>query len=227
MRALAQHDAYFVPIGLAARFGRTEFDRMVQLSAQGGPPPGEVYVFSDESCLDLVVKTPLGNFVTPVSGVEWLTHLDPRQDVKVKVNPGGPQAHFWYMGKDAVPLAKLWGEAVELEQLMVKNDQVALAATLRRFTAFTILALPSGAVATAPGAGNYENPAMIFTAPDCFQKVLASEPLAGLRPVHVTGKELFELLPRAGVDGMVFNPLGPGVAAAYPLALINRVLMLS
>jgi hypothetical protein len=225
MRAIASHDSFFVPLGFATRFERTEFERIVQLGKTGGPPPGEVYVFSDESCLDLVANTPLGGFVTPVSGVEWLSRLDEAQDVKVKVNPGGPQAHFWFMGKDAVPLARLWGQAIGLEQLMVANDLKVLALAMKAFEGFTVLSLPNGAIATAQGTGGYENPAMLFTAPDCFEKVLAQAP--GLKPVHMTGAQLFHTLPRAGVDGIVFNPLGPGVAAAYPLSLITGPVQLS
>lgn len=225
MRALATHDAYFVPLGYAPRLGRSEFERIVMLGKDGAPPPGEVYVFSDEACLELVAKTPLGGFVTPVSGVEWLSALDGAHDVKVKVNPGGPQHDFWFMGKDAVPLAKLWGRAVGLEQLMVAGNLKVLATALEQFEGFTVLALPNGAVATAQGTGGYENPAMVFTAPDCFQKVLGQAP--GLKPVHLTGTQLFHMLPRAGVDGLVFNPLGPGVAAAYPLSLITGPVQLS
>jgi hypothetical protein len=225
MRAIASHGDFFVPLSFATRFERTEFERIVQLGKEGGPPPGEVYVFSDESCLDLVAKTPLGGFVTPVSGVEWLSKLDESQDVKVKLNPGGPQAHFWFMSQEAVPLARRWGQAVGLEQLMVANDLKVLAAGLKAFDGFTVLALPNGSVATAQGTGGYENPAMVFTTPDCFEKVLQQAPT--LKPVHLTGTQLFHMLPRAGVDGMVFNPLGPGTAAAYPLSLITGPVQLS
>lgn len=225
MRAIATHEEYFVPLGFAPRLGRSEFERIVMLGKDGAPPPGEVYAFSDESCLDLVAKTPLGGFVTPVSGIEWLSQLSADEDVKVKINPGGPQAHFWFMGKEALPLAKLWGQAVGLEKLMVAGNLEVLAKAMKAFEGYTVLALPNGAIATAQGTGGYENPAMLFTAPDCFQKVLAQAP--GLKPVHMTGTQIFHTLPRAGVDGIVFNPLGPGVAAAYPLTLITGPVQLS
>ena len=75
MRALASHPDYFVPIGFAPTLGRSEFDRIVVLSTQGGPPAGELYVFTDEACLDLVAQQPMGSFVTPVSGIELFCAL--------------------------------------------------------------------------------------------------------------------------------------------------------
>jgi hypothetical protein len=48
-----------------------------------------------------------------------------------------------------------------------------------------------------------------------------------LQPQHLGARELFELLPRAGVDGIAFNPLGPGSTAVFPLSLGVSVLQLS
>lgn len=226
MRALATHDGYFVPIGFAPLLGRSLFERIVQLSPSGAPPPGELYVFTDEACLDLVVKQPLGNFVTPVSGLELLCAL-PDELVKLKVNPGGPLEHFWFVGKEAIPLARLWGRAARLEALLADGatTREALAAALRTFEGFTILVHPNGAVATAQGLGGCRNPAMVFTSPDSFERVLAAA--EGTRAAHLTGRELFELLPRAGVDGLVFNPMGPGPQVAFPLSLVASVLQLA
>jgi hypothetical protein len=41
------------------------------------------------------------------------------------------------------------------------------------------------------------------------------------------GPRLFELLPRAGVDGIAFNVVGPGPTAFFPLSLGVDVLQLS
>jgi hypothetical protein len=229
MRALASHDAYFVPIGFAPTLGRSEFERIVMFSEKGGPPQGELYVFTDESCLDLLGKQPLGSFVTPVSGIELFCAL-PEQSgpiTKMKVNPGGSLAHFWFMGADAIPLARLWGRAIRLETLLgnPKMPKAALHAALRTFEAYTILVHSNGGVATAQGMGGYKNPAMVFTSPDSFEKVQAE--VAGLHTAHLTGAELFEMLPRAGVDGIVFNPMGPGPQAFFPLSLGVSVLQLS
>ncbi len=226
MRALASHEGYFVQLGFAPNLGRSEFERIVMLGKNGAPPPGELYVFTDESCLDLVATQPLGGFVTPVTGIELFCALEDGL-VKMKVNVGGPLEHFWFVGKDAVPLARLWGRAVRLEALLatpeVRKD--ALAAALRTFEAFTLLVHPNDSVATAVGAGGFENPAMVFTSPDSYERVLEKNP--GMRTAHVSGRELFELLPRAGVDGIVFNPMGPGATAVMPLSVGVSVLQLS
>jgi hypothetical protein len=226
LRALVSHDGWFVPLGFAPRLGRTEFERIVQLSERGGPPPGELYVFTDEACLDLVVKEPLGSFVTPVTGVELFCALDDDL-VKVKVNPGSPLEHFWYLGRDAVGLGRLWGQAVRVERLLAdaSASKEALWAALRTFEGFTVLVHPNGALATAVNLGGFRNSAMVFTAPDC---VAAMEPQApGTTRAHLRGRELFELLPRAGVDSVVFNPVGPGTRAVLPLSVVASVLQLA
>jgi hypothetical protein len=237
MRALASHPAYFVPIGFAPVLGRNQFDRIVMLSEKGGPPQGELYVFTDESCLELVGAQPLGSFVTPVSGIELFCALEPKLG-KLKVNPGGTLEHFWFVGAEALPLARLWGRAVRLETLLATPSKsnkapggdgvgrrTGLHAALRTFEAYTILVHPNDAVATAQGMGGFKNPAMVFTSPDSFERVQAQAP--GTRAAHLDAKALFELLPRAGVDGIVFNPMGPGPSAFFPLNLGVSVLQLS
>jgi hypothetical protein len=229
LRALVAHEGYFVPIGFAPELGRSLFERIVQLSEAGVPPKGELYVFSDETCLDLVSEQPLGSFVAPVSGLELFCALpEPGRGLtKLKVNPGGRQDHFWFMGEEALPLARLWGQALRLEALLAapERSRAGLHAALRTFEGFTLLATAQDAVATAQGAGGLKNPAMVFTAPDAVERVLAQ--VKGLRAVHLSGTQLFELLPRAGVDGVVFNVMGPGPAAAFPLSLATSVLQLS
>ena len=226
MRALASHPGYFVPLGFAPVIGRSEFERIVMLSEKGGPPQGELYVFSDESCLDLVSQQPLGSFVTPVSGIELFCALEQKIG-KLKVNPGGTIEHFWFVGAEAIGLARLWGRAIRLEALLSEpsRSRAGLHAALRTFEAFTILVHPNDAVATGQGLGCFKNPAMVFTSPDSFERVLAQAP--SMRVQHVSGKELFELLPRAGVDGIAFNTMGPGPAVCFPLSIGVNVLQLS
>jgi hypothetical protein len=228
MRALATHEHYFVPIGFAPALGRNEYERIVMLSQQGVPPKGELYVFTDEHCLDLVAEQPLGSFVTPVSGLELLCALPEDGSVtKLKVNPGGSLSRFWFMGDDALPLARLWGRAIRLEALLAdpSRSKAGLHAALRTFEGFTVLVNEKDAVATARGAGGFQNPAMVFTSPDSFQAVLGQVP--ALQPVTMDGPRLFELLPRAGVDGIAFNVVGPGPTAFFPLSLGVDVLQLS
>lgn len=228
MRALVTHDDYFVPIGFAPAIGRHEYERIVMLSQKGVPPRGELYVFTDERCLDLVSEQPLGSFVTPVTGVELFCAMPTDGSVaKLKVNPGGTLKHFWFVGDDALPLTRLWGRAIRLEKLLAEPERSkeGLHAALRTFEGFTILVNEKDAVTTAQGAGGFQNPAMVFTSPDSFERVLGQFPQ--LRPVTMSGPELFELLPRAGVDGIAFNVMGPGATAYFPLSLGAQVLQLS
>ena len=125
MRALATHPAYFVPLGFAPTLGRSEFERIVMLSTKGGPPAGELYVFTDESCLDLVAKQPLGSFVTPVSGIELFCALE-EQVGKWKVNPGGGLEHFGFVPNVRVEVVDDHGQPVppgEQGEIRVFSDR--------------------------------------------------------------------------------------------------------
>jgi hypothetical protein len=227
MRALASHPDYFVPISFAPTLGRSEFERILMISAKGGPAARELYVFTDEEIIHSLGQQPLGSFVTPVSGIELFCALPVETLKKLKVNPGGKLEQFWFVGTEAIPLARLWGRAVRLEALLAEPERskAGLHAALRTFEAYSILAHPNGAVATAQGMGGFKNPAMVFTSPDSFEKVLAQAP--SMRVDHLNAQQLFELLPRAGVDGIVFNPLGPGATASFPLSLGTSVLQLA
>lgn len=222
MRALVSHEQWFVPLGFAPSLGRSEFDRIVSLGKNGAPPPGELYLFTDESCLDLVAKEPLGGFVHPVTGLELFCALDEAW-VKVKVNPGGPIEHFWFIAKDAIPLARRWGQALRLEALLAdpQRSRAGLFAALRSFDGFSVLAHANGGVATAVGMEGFRNPAMVFTSPDSLERMAAHAP--GTDAVHLDATQLFELLPRAGVDGLVFNPMGPGPCVGFPLSVGNSI----
>jgi hypothetical protein len=227
MRALVQHDGYFVPLGFAPHLSRSEFERIVMLGKNGAPPPLELYLFTDEPCVDAVADKPLGGLVAPVSGIEVFCAL-PAELRKLKVNPGGAMEHFWFIDQGAMPLARLWGQAIRLETLLAESKNQpspALNAALRSFEGFSLLTHPTGAVATAVGALGLQNPAMICTSPDSLARLQAQAP--GTSATYLSGRALFDLLPRAGVDGMVFNLVGPGPSAALPLSAIAGILQLS
>lgn len=94
----------------------------------------------------------------------------------------------------------------------------------------------SGPVITLPNQGAMSNPAAAFTAPDCadmFLSKLGDEQRASLHQAVVGGGALMEGALRLGIDGLLFNPFGPGATYAFPFndlgtdeAQPSRVLML-
>ncbi len=224
MRVLASHPAYFVPAAFAPELGRELFDRLVAMSESGGPPAGELYAFTDESCLRLLADRQVGRYLGPVSGMELFCAAEKLPLAKLKVNPGGPVAHFWFIGGEALPLAALWARAMRLESVLAELPSPptalneGLLSALREFSAYTVLMHPTEDwVATENGVGGFKHSAMVFTAPDCSERAQASRP--GLREVILGGGQLFEFLSKANMDGIVFNPMGPGPRVSFPASL--------
>ncbi len=79
------------------------------------------------------------------------------------------------------------------------------------FNSYLLFVNAQRVVATAMGAGGLKNPAMLFTAPDCFDAALAHfKGAPGLTQATVTGATFFSNFDGYGIDGAVINLCGPG-----------------
>lgn len=69
------------------------------------------------------------------------------------------------------------------------------------------------------------NPAMVFTTPDCRDAALAQigSAASGLTPMILTGEALFGQFDKLGIDGMVLNMCGPAAPKALPLGLCQGI----
>ena len=83
-------------------------------------------------------------------------------------------------------------------------------------------------IAFAPDPEGGRSLAAIFTAQDALQLFVVATPARGtdgLVSVRLSGKELFAMVQQQeGLDGLVFNPAGPGQAIALSCAIAADVL---
>lgn len=227
MRALCEYDGWYAPMELAlAAFKTNVFEHASLWGAQSQVAPGKLYFFTDRAAGEAALrKVQLGGYVSPLSGATLFANL-PSGFSELRVNPANPQEEGWFIAGDAFDLARLWGQAIALEQVFAKKRESAnIVDQLIDFPGYTIFTFPNGSVAYAMGIEGYQNPAMVFTAPDCA--ALAQEKLgaqaAALKRVTVSGEALFAAFPRLAVDGMVFNPFGPGTAKMFDAKLCQSL----
>lgn len=225
MRALMTFDNWLAPAVFASEVLATNL--LQKLFILGDPstiPQDELWFFTDETAAHTAQAkgASLGVYANGVPGVRAFAAL-PAHLRAAKVNIGSDPAEGWFIPQDAFALTGLWASAIALESWLREPESPEKLKALRDFTGYTVLIIPQqDAIATAQGAGGLKNPAMVFTAPDCAAKVLKQAPQ--LTQNVVSGERLFTLLPSQGVDGVIFNPLGPGPKLAFDLSLCRRVL---
>lgn len=218
LRALCEHTEWVVPAGFAAvALKQTMFERISIWGAESKVPPKKLYLFTDRAAAELAAaKVQLGPYAMPIAGARLFAALPSGFD-ELHVNPASPQEQCWFMGGDALGLGALWGQAIDIEQVLTKKAEGNLVEMLIAFPGFTSFAVPGGAIATAVGAAGLKNPAMVFTAPDCAD--LAVEKLgpqaSQLKRVVTSGEQLFSAYPKLGVDGVLLNPFGPGPVKVF------------
>lgn len=226
MRALVSHRGWFVPIDFFAgcRGDGARADQILILSAESQAPPGNLWLFTDEGAARFAQSkgVSLGAFAGRMSGTELFGAVG-RQHQTVYVNPGSPRERTWvFQEGSATNVGGLWAEAVTLEESFA-GWQAAGApdlGALEGYRAFVLYDFVSGPVVTLPGRGGMSNPAAAFTAPDCagvFLGLLSEEQRGQLRPVTIDGRSLLAN-PPPGIDGLLFNPFGPGATYALPLS---------
>jgi hypothetical protein len=115
----------------------------------------------------------------------------------------------------------IWADAIALEESFEQwrrtgtPDKTAVIG----YRAFLVFNHTSGPVITLPQQGGMSNPAVVFTAPDCadmFLSKLGDEQRAQLQQAVTGGEVLLDSGPQMGIDGLLFNPFGPGATYAFP-----------
>lgn len=208
MRALTEHDDWYVPAALAD-----------DAWGEGGPrldvfgeavPTKVLTVFTDPESATLAARYPLGPYVGGVPGVALLAAMDERYTDLV-VNPASPREHQWYVSAAGFAIARNWAASVGVERALAATrsaDPPPIGA-LRAFTGYQLLfARAEGELATVYLPDVPGPLAMGFLASD-----RADEFLAGIGPdgrdaahlVEMDGVAAFELLRDEKVAGVVLN----------------------
>ena len=226
MRALVSHRGWYVPLGFLAecRGDGSRADSVLILSNESQVPPGNLWLFTDEAAALLAQSkgAVLGAYAGRMPGTELFGAVGPEHRT-VYVNPGSTPTRTWvFQEGSAAEAGGLWAAAVALEESFARwqmTGEPDLSA-LEDYPGFVLYNFASGPVVTLPNQGGMSNPAAAFTTPDCagaFLRLLGEEQRAQLRQVTIDGKSLLENLPR-GIDGLLFNPFGPGATYSLPFA---------
>jgi hypothetical protein len=225
MRALVSHRGWLVPATLVAESGEQAgvADNLTMFSAETRLPPGELWIFTDREAADLAqaAGASLGAYAGGVAGTKLFSRISP--DAKtVRVNPYSPRERTWTFSEgSASQVGGIWADAIALEENFERWRQTGSPdkTAVGNYRAFLVFNHTSGPVITLPNQGGMSNPAVAFTAPDCadmFLSKLGEEQRASLRQAVAGGEALMEGARRLGVDGLLFNPFGPGVTYAFP-----------
>jgi hypothetical protein len=225
MRALVSHRSWLVPALLVAPGGEQSgvVDNLTLFSAETLLPPGELWIFTDRQAADLAQASgaSLGAYAGGVAGTKLFRSIDPNIET-VRVNPYSPRERTWIFSEgSASGVGGIWADAIALEEKFdewrqtCKPDKTAVG----NYRAFLVFNHSSGPVITLPNQGGMSNPAAAFTAPDCadmFLSKLGNEQRASLLQAVAGGEALMEGALRLGIDGLLFNPFGPGATYAFP-----------
>jgi hypothetical protein len=241
MRALVSHRSWLVPALLVAPGDEQAgvVDNLTMFGAETLLPPGELWIFTDRQAADLAQASgaSLGAYAGGVAGIKLFRSISP--DTKtVRVNPYSPREQTWIFSEgSAFDMGRIWADAIALEENFEQWRQTGNPdkTAVGNYRAFLVFNHSSGPVITLPNQGAMSNPAAVFTAPDCadmFLSKLGDEQRASLHQAVVGGEALMEGALRLGIDGLLFNPFGPGVTYAFPFnelsmdeAQPSRVLM--
>ncbi|HEY9401705.1 MAG TPA: hypothetical protein VIQ24_03350 [Pyrinomonadaceae bacterium] len=225
MRALVSHRGWLVPASLVAQSGEQAgvVDNITMYGAETRLPPGELWIFTDREAADLAqaAGASLGAYAGGIAGTKLFRSIDP--DTKtVRVNPYSPRERTWIFSEgSATGAGRIWADAITLEENFERWRQTGNPdkTAVGSYRAFLVFNHSSGPVITLPNQGGMSNPAAAFTAPDCadmFLSKLGEEQRASLRQAVAGGEALMEGATRLGIDGLLFNPFGPGVTYAFP-----------
>jgi hypothetical protein len=225
LRSLVSYNGWLVEASLAMHvMGETVFEHALLLGTPSSIPPDQLWFYTDKDSAHQAVSkgARLGTYVGGVPGIR-LFAATPTNFDSLSVNIGCPKDETWFIPNESFALVALWAQALALESRLVEPDSPEKFAAMRDYVGYIFFIHPEqDAIATAVGMGGLKNPAMVFTAIDCAQAIAKKYP--HLQRQTADGQTLFSRLPAQGVDGIVFNPLGPGPQAIFDLSICERVL---
>lgn len=231
MRALTEHDDWYVPATYAARaWDQTAFDQMLVF---GEPAPTQtLMVFTDRESAAHADGQPIGAYGGGVPGRTLLGSLV-GGFTAFTVNHASPREHQWFISEAGFEIARIWAAAVTAERALARLGGGPLpVADLRAHDWYHLLydrADKDVARFRIPAVDG--ELAMAFTAPD-----RVSDFLADLSPAQrasaafpqVRGPVLFDMMVDGGVAGLVVNGGSDHQTVLYRadlenLAVVGRV----
>jgi len=221
LRSIASYSRWVVP----ARFsgGQPVF---LEVGANGSR---HFYMFSDtqafEQTLGTLGSNVIGEHFIQLTGDAVLLSFDDSVD-DLNINPNSE--HPIYYKRHQFSLLRRWARVIRVERAL---DTVLSTNggydVIRDFDGYQIVMRSDQLghnLMLAPDTRGRKL-AAIFTAEDTLEAYLNEMRCDGwrdLEPLMMRGAELFDLLPKTPIDGLVFNCCGPVVAKAFTLAFVQR-----
>jgi hypothetical protein len=219
LRVMMTHDAWQVA-SVDDAHGRP---KLAVLTAPGGQRILEL--FSDDEALETFLSSAPGEADTTwqrVTGWDLFTRLPEDAVDKVTIDPGTALKFSW--GGDRLAVLRGWARTVRAEVALADPDAVVDPfAVLAGYDGYLMIAregLDGHELVLAPD--EHRNLAAVFTADDRADEFIeAMRAALGEAPARMrySGADLFALLERLQLDGLVFNP-----ASATPRALTAAAL---
>jgi len=207
MRALVEHDDWYVPVLFAdSGWGQTNFDQMMLFA--DGAPSTLLTVFTDQESAVLADGQGIGVYGGPVSGVQLMRALGGSFNAII-VNPASPREHQWYIAAGGFRIAGEWATAIAVERALAERGSGPVPATeLLAHRYQLLLDKESNALAQISLPDLDGAVSVCFTAADRAEEFFASLPpgLRGLAEVTpVEGPQLFSMMRGVGSAGVVVN----------------------
>ena len=223
MRALVEHDGWFAPALLLAQgYGRQELEHLTMFGEETRLPEGEVWLFTEMSTATRAQEQ--GALLGAYEGGIWGANLFGGWRAEwgvVRINPGSPAEETLVLQPDAAELLTMWAAVARLEAGLVDNPSPGNTELYREMLGFRDYLLLVDGASREPvyyQSAEYERAMVAFTSPDSMEQFLDGfeDSREQFRVMSVDGPRLFGVLEAFGIDGLCFNPEGPG--ARYELA---------
>jgi hypothetical protein len=222
LRAVVEHDDWFVPAAYASRaLGRARLERAALFGTDIRHPPNTLLVYSDGEIAAFAHGRglALGPYEAGISGTELFSGIQEGLTAIV-VNEGAAQADKLYLQGPGFGNAPAWAIAVAFESLLALPPSAELVEAVRQYDAyFAALHAHDGSIVTLQNYPGLRNAGLLFTAPDCLDAFMhaVGASAEGLTTGQTTGARVFDMLPDLGIDGVVINPSGPGMTRPFTI----------
>lgn len=208
MRALTEHDDWYVPAAYAERaWGQSGADRT--LTYPDPAPSPNLMVFTDDESAAHADGQPIGRYLGGITGRALLASLVGGY-AAVTVNHASPREYQWFISEPGFEIARNWAATVAAERALGRlGDGPLPVGDLCAHDGYHLLFSREEKGLTRIRVPAVEGElAMAFTAPD-----RVNEFLTGLTPAQraeaafpqVRGVQLFEMMVEGAVAGLVVN----------------------
>lgn len=228
MRAFMEHTEWLAPAWL---FDKATEGRKVCFDGQHVVPEGELWVFTEAATATHASQsgTRLGTYVSGIPGTELFGALM-KDSAAVRINPGGYTEDELRFTPDAYGGLTEWATGIAVERgLPYVTEGVFSETMIQRLRTHPRYYLPffsDGRMISKPGYGGFDQPGVLCVTPDAydaFTGALDETLVEQIEQVIATPEELKQHVEKQKIDGVYFNPMGPGPSTVLPASAFSAL----